>query len=79
LEHRIGRNVKPYIDDVVVKSKKRGGLLNDLKGVFNNLCKYKMMINHKKYVFDVSSEKLLSYIASSQGIDTSLKKVKAIE
>jgi ribosomal protein L14 len=31
LETQIGRNVKAYIDDVVVKSKKRGELLHDLK------------------------------------------------
>jgi hypothetical protein len=47
LEPQIGRNVEAYIDDVVVKSKKRGNLLNDLKKTFDNLCKYKMMINPK--------------------------------
>jgi hypothetical protein len=31
LKPQIGRNVKAYIDDVVVKSKKRGDLLDDLK------------------------------------------------
>uniref|UniRef100_UPI003D12524D reverse transcriptase family protein n=1 Tax=Amphritea sp. TaxID=1872502 RepID=UPI003D12524D len=59
LEPQIGRNVKAYIDDVVVKSKKCGDLLDDLKETFDNLRKYKMLLNPKKYVFDVSSEKLL--------------------
>jgi hypothetical protein len=31
LEPQIGTNVKTYIDDVVVKSKKHGDLLDDLK------------------------------------------------
>jgi hypothetical protein len=47
LESQIGRNVEAYIDDVVVKSKKHGDLLDDLKETFNNLRKYKMMLNPK--------------------------------
>jgi hypothetical protein len=38
LEPQIGRNVEAYIDDIVVKSKKRRDLLDDLKQTFNNLC-----------------------------------------
>jgi hypothetical protein len=53
-EPQIGRNVEAYIDDVVVKLKKRGDLHEDLKETFNNLRKYKMMLNPKKCVFSVS-------------------------
>jgi hypothetical protein len=35
--------VKAYNDDVIVKLKKRGDLLENLKEAFNNLRKYKMM------------------------------------
>jgi hypothetical protein len=59
LENQIGRNVEAYIDDIVVKSKKHGDLLDDLKETFDNLRKYKMMLNPNKYVFGVSSRKLL--------------------
>jgi hypothetical protein len=62
-----------------VKLKKHGDLLDDLKETFDNLCKYKMMLNPKKYVFDVSSEKLLGYMVSSWGINANPKKVEAIE
>jgi hypothetical protein len=62
-----------------VKSKKRGDLLDDLKETFDNLRKFKMMLNSKKYVFGVSSGKLLDYMVSSRGIDANSKKVKAIE
>jgi hypothetical protein len=79
LEPQIRRNVEAYIDDVVVKSKKRGDLLDDLKETFDNLHKYKMMFNPKKCVFSVSSEKLLSYMVSSQGINAKPKKMEAIE
>jgi hypothetical protein len=63
----------------VVKLKKHGDLLHDLKEIFNNLHKYNMMLNPKKYVFGVSSGKLLSYMVSSWGIDTNPTKVKAIK
>jgi hypothetical protein len=68
LENQIGRNVKAYIDDIVVKSKKHGDLLDNLKETFNNLCKYKMLLNLNKYIFDVSSGKLLGYMVSSRWI-----------
>jgi hypothetical protein len=66
LESHIGRNVEAYIDDVVVKLKKRGVLLDDLKETFDNLCKYKMILNSKKCVFGVSSGKLFGYMVSSR-------------
>jgi hypothetical protein len=65
LESQIGRNVEAYIDDIVVKSRKRGDLLSDLKETFDNLQKFRMMLNPKKCVFGVSSGKLLGYMVSS--------------
>jgi hypothetical protein len=62
LEYQIGRNIEAYIDDVLVKLKKSGDLLDDLKETFDNLHKYKMMLNPKKYVFSVSSRKVLGYM-----------------
>jgi hypothetical protein len=79
LENQIKRNVKAYIDEIVVKLKKRGDLLDDLKEAFDNLRKYKMMLNAKKCVFGVLSGKLLGYMVSSRGIDANPTKVKAIE
>jgi hypothetical protein len=79
LESQIGRNIKAYIDDIVVTSEKREDLLDDLKDTFDNLRKFKMMLNPKKCVFGVSSSKLLGYVVSSCGIDANPKKVEAIE
>jgi hypothetical protein len=73
------RNVKAYIDDIVVKSEKHEDLLDDLKETFDNLRKFKMMLNPKNCVFGVSSGKLLGYMVSSRGIDANPKKVEAIE
>jgi hypothetical protein len=63
----------------VVKSKKHGDLLDDLKEAFNNLHKYKMLLNPNKCVFGVSSGKLLGYMVSSRGIDANTTKLEAIE
>jgi hypothetical protein len=62
-----------------VKPKKHVDLLDDFKETFDNLCKYKMMLNPKKFVFSVSSGKLLGYMVSSREIDVNPKKVEAIE
>jgi hypothetical protein len=67
LEPQIERNVEAYIYDILVKSKKRGDLLDDLKETFINLLKYKIILNPKKCVFSVSSVKLLGYMVSSPG------------
>jgi hypothetical protein len=48
LENQIGRNIEAYIDDILVKMKKHGDLLDDLKETFDNLRKHKMMFNPKK-------------------------------
>jgi hypothetical protein len=60
---------------VVVKSKKHGHLPDNLKEMFHNLCKYKIILNRKKYVFGVLSRKLLGYMVSTRGINTNPKKV----
>jgi hypothetical protein len=79
LKNQIGRNIETYINDIVVKSKKRGDLLEDLKETFDNVRKYKMMLNPKKCVFDVSLEKMLGYMISSRWIDANPTKVEALE
>jgi hypothetical protein len=62
-----------------MKLEKRADLLDDLKETFDNLRKFKMMLNPKKCVYGVSSGKLLGYVVSSQGIDANSKKVEAIK
>jgi hypothetical protein len=79
LENQIERNIEAYIDDIVVKSKKRVDLLDDLKETFDNLRKYKMILNPKKCVFGVSLGKLLGHMVSSNGIDANPTKVEAIK
>ena len=40
LDQQIGRNIKAYIDDVVIKSKTADNLITDLEKTFTNLKRY---------------------------------------
>jgi hypothetical protein len=44
---------------VVVKTHEEEGLIFDLAEIFDNLRKFKMKLNPKKYTFGMSSGKLL--------------------
>ena len=56
------KNMECYVDDLVVKSKKREVHLHDLRMVFNRLRKYELKINPLKYAFGVTFRKFLGYI-----------------
>jgi hypothetical protein len=60
LKNHIGRNVEAYIDDIVMKSKRYGDLLVDLKEAFDNLRKYKMMLNPKNMCLMCHQENCLA-------------------
>jgi hypothetical protein len=79
LQGRIGRNVHAYVDDVVVKTKQSGTLLDDLKETFANLRRYRMKLNPEKCTFGVPAGQLLGYIISQRRIEANPSKIKAIE
>jgi hypothetical protein len=76
---QIGRNVHAYVDDVVVKTKQSGKLLDDLRETFANLHRYRMKLNPEKCTFGVLARQLLGYIISQRGIEANPSKIKAIE
>ena len=61
-EAQLGRNVKAYIDDMVVKSKKVSKDLANLDEVFTVLRKHRLRLNASKCSFGVGSEKFLGYM-----------------
>jgi hypothetical protein len=71
--------VHAYVDDVVVKTKQSGTLLDDLKETFANLRRYRMKLNPEKCTFGVLTGQLLGYIVSQRGIKANPSKIKAIE
>ena len=75
---QIGRNMKVYVDDMLVKSKKELTHLDDLKETFATLKKYQMKLNPGKCVFGVASGKFLGFMVSQRGIEVNPEKVRAI-
>jgi hypothetical protein len=67
------------MDDIVVKSKDRSTLIQDLEEIFANLRKINLKLNPEKCVFGVPSGKLLGFFVSQRGIEANPDKIKAIE
>jgi hypothetical protein len=78
LHSQLERNAKAYVDDVVVKTREDEGFISDLAETFDNLRKFKMVLNPEKCTFGVPLGKLLGYMVSRCGIDPNLEKVLAI-
>ena len=76
---KIGRIVEVYIDDMVIKSKKEQGHINDLKEVFKVLQRYKLCLSADKCAFGVGVSKFLGYMITYQGIEVNLDQIKAVE
>ena len=49
------KNVECYVDDLIVKSKKRSNYLEDLRQFFDQLRVYQLKMNILKFVFGVTS------------------------
>ena len=59
---KIGRMVKVYIDDMVVKSKQDAKHTEDLQEVFEVLRQCKLRLNVEKCAFGVGASKFLEYL-----------------
>ncbi len=79
LSNQLGNNVEAYVDDIVVKTKTRDSLIDDLRETFDNLRRYRLMLNPEKCTFGVPSGKLLGFLVSGGGIKANSEKIKAIE
>ena len=75
----MGKNVQVYIDDIVIKTKEKRTLLEDLEETFANLRKYRLKLNPDKCTFGVPAGKLLGFLVSSRGIEVNPAKIRAIE
>ena len=72
------QELKDYMDDIVVTSKKRGEHFYVLRKVFERYRAFKLRINPFKCAFGVSSGKLLGFLVHSKGIDVDPTKTTAI-
>ena len=71
------KNVETYVDDLVVKSKKRIEHIQDLHQVFDRLRRYQLKMNPLKCAFGVTSGKFLGFVVRHPGIEHS--KIDAIQ
>ena len=65
---QIGRNVQVYVDDMLVKSRREGDHLKDLKETFDTLRSYNMKLNPGKCAFGVTAGKFLVFLVSQREI-----------
>jgi hypothetical protein len=79
LSHSCTENVEACMDDIVVNTRDKSTLIQDLEETFVNLCKLNLKLKPKKCVFGVPSGKLLGFFVSQRGIEANPNKIKAIE
>ena len=77
-ELQLGKSIKVYIDDMMVKSKVVFEHVGDLGDIFEILRKHKLRLNASKCSFGVGSSKLLGYMVTHRGIKVNLDQIKAI-
>ena len=75
---QIWRNVKVYVDDMLVKSKDERKHLDDLQETFDTLKQYNMRLNPSKCAFRVSLGKFLGFKVSHRGIEANPNKIQVI-
>jgi len=63
-QRQVGRNVKVYVDVMLVKSIQAIEHIVDLRETFHTLRKHKMRLNPSKCAFEVSSGKFLGFMVS---------------
>jgi hypothetical protein len=68
-----------YVDDIIVKTKRRSTVVEDLTLVFDKLRATRTKLNPDKCIFGVSAGKLLGFLVSHRGIEANPEKNKVIE
>ena len=76
--HQIRRNVKVYVDDILVKSIWEGDHFSDLQKTFDTFQSYNLKLNSNKCVFGVTARKFLGFMVSQRGIEVNPEKIWAI-
>uniref|UniRef100_A0A2N9FNQ7 Integrase catalytic domain-containing protein n=1 Tax=Fagus sylvatica TaxID=28930 RepID=A0A2N9FNQ7_FAGSY len=74
----IHKEIEDYVDDIVVKSKRREDHVEVLRKVFERCRLYKLKMNPLKCAFGVSAGKFLGFLVHNRGIDVDPAKASAI-
>jgi len=78
-EDMLHKTMEYYVDDLVVKSKKRLNHLHNLQQNFKRLRRCQLKINPLKCAFGITSSKFLGFVVRHQGIEIDKAKVKEIQ
>nr|GEY92893.1 reverse transcriptase domain-containing protein [Tanacetum cinerariifolium] len=76
--HTATQRCQAYVDDIVVKSKSKREMLENIAETFNNLRRINMKLNLKKCSFGVEEGNFLGYMVTSESIRANLAKTKDI-
>ena len=68
-EAQLGRNMKAYIDNIVIKSKVAFEHIQNLEETFSVLRKHQLRLNASKCSTGVSSRKFLGFMITHRGIE----------
>ena len=63
---------------MIVKSRDRSDHLTTLERFFERIKRFRLRLNPRKCIFEVTSGKLLGYMVSERGIEVDLDKIRAI-
>nr|GEX29073.1 reverse transcriptase domain-containing protein [Tanacetum cinerariifolium] len=77
-QKQIGRNLKVYVDDLVIKSRTEEEVIRDAEEMFKTLRKINMKLNPKKCAFGMREGTFLGYKVDADGLRVSPDKVKAV-
>ena len=72
------QELEDYVDDIIVKSRRREEHFCMLKRVFERCRAFKLRMNPLKCIFGVSSRKFLGFLVHSRGIDVDSAKATTI-
>jgi hypothetical protein len=78
LKEQLNKDIKAYVDGVVVKTRISDTLNANLEETFASLREYQSKLNPNKCVFGVPLGKLLGFIISHYGIKANSEKISAI-
>ena len=72
------QELEDYVDDIVVKSRRREEHFHVMRKVFERCRTFKLRMNPLKCTFRVSSRKFLGFLVHSRGTDVDSAKAMAI-
>ena len=77
-EPQLGKTIKIYINDMVVKSKAESEHISDLGNIFDILRKHKLQLNASKCSFGVGFGNFLGYMVTHHGIEVNPDQIRVI-